>query len=450
MSERVVPHDLTAERAVLGAVLLDAGMADVAEGVGLRAGSFFRDAHKRIWEAIGEVRASGVDPDAVTLRSALERSGQLAAAGGMVYLAGLVDGVPRALNVEGYARIVVDKALLRTLIAQANQTIEDAYANTDAEEVLGLAESRVLSMSRETARGEFLLASDWMAEVWRAVDKAALEKRVISGVPCGLACIDNLTRGWQRSNLIVIGGRAGQGKSSLMMQFVNEASRHVFAGVVSLEMSREELGFRWAALEARVDAFRLMTGQLQGHEMTRVGEALARLSERRLAIDDAGGQTIAGLCARVRRLAHRYGIGIVFIDYLQLIQGAAENRTQEIAQISGRLVALAKELQIPVVVLSQLSREAAKGGPLSKPQLHNLRDSGAIEQDAHVVILIHRPNQQTESGRFQDGEAAELILAKQRNGPANRTLPVYWDGPSMRFADVASGGTGGQHEQDRV
>lgn len=438
MAERVSPHDLTAERAVLGAVLLDASMADVAEGVGLKASSFFRPAHKRIWEAIGEVRASGAAPDFVTLRSVLERTQDVENVGGAVYLAGLVDGVPRAVNVEGYARIVVDKAILRALIAQANQTIEDAYANGDAEQVLELAESRVLTMGRETARGEFVLASDWISDVWRAVNRAADEKRLISGIPCGLPCIDNLTRGWQKSNLIIIGGRAGQGKSSLMMQFVNEASKHTFAGVVSLEMSREELGFRWAALEARVDAFRLMTGQLQPHEMRRVGDALSRLAERRLAIDDAGGQTIAGLCAKVRRLAHRYGLGIVFIDYLQLIQGAAENRTQEIAQISGRLVALAKELQIPVVVLSQLSREAAKGGPLTKPQLHNLRDSGAIEQDAHVVLLIHRPNQQTESGRFQDGEQAELILAKQRNGPANRTLPVYWDGPTMQFADMSA------------
>lgn len=437
MAERVSPHDLTAERAILGAVLLDASMADVAEGVGLKASSFFRPAHKRIWEAMSEVRASGVAPDFVTLRSVLERTGDVENVGGAVYLAGLVDGVPKAVNVEGYARIVIDKAILRALIAQANQTIEDAYANGDAEEVLELAEARVLTMGRETARGEFLLASDWISEVWRAVTRAADEKRLISGIPCGLASVDALTRGWQKSNLIIIGGRAGQGKSSLMMQFVNEASKHTFAGVVSLEMSREELGFRWTALEARVDAFKLMTGQLQPHEMRRVGDALSRLAERRLAIDDAGGQTIAGLCAKVRRLAHRHGLGIVFIDYLQLIQGAAENRTQEIAQISGRLVALAKELEIPIVVLSQLSREAAKGGPLTKPQLHNLRDSGAIEQDAHVVLLIHRPNQQTESGRFQDGEEAELILAKQRNGPANRTLPVYWDGPTMQFRDMA-------------
>ncbi len=436
MAERVVPHDLTAERAVLGAVLLDASMADVAEGCGLKASSFFREAHKRIWEAIGEVRASGAAPDFVTLRSVLERTQDVENVGGVTYLAGLTDGVPKSVNVEGYARIVVDKAILRALIAQANQTIEDAYANRDAEEVLELAEARVLTMGRETAKGEFLLASDWMSEVWRSVNLAADDKRLISGIPCGLACIDNLTGGWQKWNLIIMGGRGGQGKSSLMMQFVNEASRHTFAGVVSLEMSREELGFRWVALEARVDAFRLMTGQLQPHEMRRVGDALSRLAERRLAIDDAGGQTIAGLCAKVRRLAHRHGLGIVFIDYLQLIQGAAENRTQEIAQISGRLVALAKELQIPVVVLSQLSREAAKGGPLTKPQLHNLRDSGAIEQDAHVVLLIHRPNQQTESGRFQDGEEAELILAKQRNGPANRTLPVYWNGPTMQFVDM--------------
>jgi len=437
MSARVIPHDLLAERAVLGAVLLDAEMADVAEGAGLRAVAFFRPAHRTIWEAIGTVRGSKGVPDAITLRSELERLGKLEDVGGMLYLSGLVDGVPRALNVEGYARIVREKAQLRDLIAQANQTIEDAYDNQDVEDVIGLAESRLMALGRDHARGEFVLASDWMIETARAIERASTEKRVVSGVPCGLASIDNLTRGWQPSDLIVIAGRPSDGKTSLMMQFANEASQHTFAAVVSLEMSRLSVGFRLVALEAKVDAFKLLTGGLQPHEMRRVGDATQRLSERRLAIDDVGGQSIAGLCAKIRRLAHRYGAGIIFVDYLQLIHGTgAENRTQEITQISGRLKALAKELNVPLVALSQLTRDSAKSGATSRPQLHNLRDGGSIEQDADVVILIHRPNKATESGRFEDGEIAELIVAKQRNGQANRVIEMAWHAPSMRFSDV--------------
>lgn len=436
MVDRVSPHDLTAERAVLGAVLLAPDVYDVAEGLGLKAGMFFRVEHGFVWEAFSRLRAAGQTVDTVTLRSVLEAAGHLEKVGGMLYLAGLVDGVPRAVNVESYARIVREKAQLRQLIAQASRTIEDAYANEDFEEVLDAAEARLMAVGRESARGDFILASDWMAEMFRAVDQAATDKRIVSGVPCGLASIDNLTRGWQPSDLVVIAGRPSDGKTSLMMQFANEASRHVFAGVCSLEMSRLSVGFRWVALEARVDAFRLMTGQLQYHEMRRVSEAMERLAERRLAIDDAGGQSIAGLCAKVRRLYARYGIGIVFVDYLQLIHGShAENRTQEITQISGRLKALAKELNIPIVALSQLTRDNARAGAATRPQLHNLRDGGSIEQDADVVILIHRPNKATESGRFQEGEIAELIVAKQRNGPANRVIEVAWDGPTMRFAD---------------
>jgi replicative DNA helicase len=437
MAERVQPHDLTAERAVLGSVLLQPDMFDVAEGVGLKARMFWRVEHGMIWSGFGRLRTAGQTIDTVTLRSDLDAAGKLEAIGGMLYLAGLVDGVPHAVNVESYARIVREKALLRDLIAQASRTIEDAYANEDVEEVLDAAESRFMAVGRETAKGDFVLASDWMSEMFNAVDKAATERRVISGVPCGLQSVDVLTRGWQPAELIVIAGRPSDGKTSLMMQFANEASRHVFAGVVSLEMSRLSVGFRWVALEARVDAFRLMTGHLHPHEMQRVSAAMERLSERRLAIDDVGGQSIAGLCAKVRRLANRYGLGIVFVDYLQLIHGSgAENRTQEITQISGRLKALAKELNVPIVALSQLTRDSAKAGAAARPQLHNLRDGGSIEQDADVVILIHRPNKATESGRFQDGEAAELIVAKQRNGPANRILPVHWDGPTMRFADT--------------
>lgn len=434
MSDRVAPHDLTAERAVLGAVLIEPEMFDVAEASGLRAVHFFRVAHRQLWEGFGRIRATGQSIDAVTVRADLETAGTLDGIGGLAYVVGLTDGVPRAVNVEGYARIVRQQAQRRDLIAQAARTIEDAFEGGDVDALVDRAESRLMAVGRDATRGEFVLASDWMTEMFAAVDRASTDRRAITGIPSGLASIDHLTRGWQPGELIVIAGRPGDGKTALMMQFALEASRHAFAAVCSLEMSRVSVGWRVVALEARVDAFGLMTGRLHETEMKRVGAALASLAERRLAIDDAAGQSVSALCAKLRRLSARYGLGIAFVDYLQLLRGTAENRTQEIQQISGQLLALAKELNIPVVVLSQLSRDNAKGG--SRPQLHHLRDGGSIEQDAHVVLLIHRPNKAEDSNRFTDGETVELILAKQRMGPANLTKQVGWHGPTMRFTDL--------------
>lgn len=438
MSDRVAPHDLTAERAVLGAVLLEPEMFDVAEAAGLRAVHFFRTAHRQVWESFARVRGAGQPIDPLLVRADLAHAGTLEDVGGLVFLASLTDGVPRAMNVEGYARLVRQHAQRRDLIAVASQTVADAYDGGELDELLDRAESRLMAVGRDATRGEFVLASDWMSEMFAAVERASADKRTVTGVPCGLASIDHLTRGWQPADLIVIAGRPSDGKTALMMQFALEASRHAFVAVCSLEMSRLSVGWRVVALEARVDAFSLMTGHLTGPEMRRVGDAMARLAERRLAIDDAAGQSVSGLCAKVRRLTARYGAGIVFVDYLQLMHANGENRTQEITQISGRLKALAKDLNVPVVVLSQLTRDNAKGGAASRPQLHHLRDGGSIEQDADVVLMIHRPNKATDHGRFTDGEEVELILAKQRNGPANVNSKVHWHGPTMRFTDITT------------
>jgi replicative DNA helicase len=438
MSDRVAPHDLTAERAVLGAVLLEPEMFDVAEAAGLRAVHFFRTAHRQVWESFARVRGAGQPIDPLLVRADLAHAGTLEDVGGLVFLASLTDGVPRAMNVEGYARLVRQHAQRRDLIAVASQTVADAYDGGELDELLDRAESRLMAVGRDATRGEFVLASDWMSEMFAAVERASADKRTVTGVPCGLASIDHLTRGWQPADMIVIAGRPSDGKTALMMQFALEASRHAFVAVCSLEMSRLSVGWRVVALEARVDAFSLMTGHLTGPEMRRVGDAMARLAERRLAIDDAAGQSVSGLCAKVRRLTARYGAGIVFVDYLQLMHASGENRTQEITQISGRLKALAKDLNVPVVVLSQLTRDNAKGGAASRPQLHHLRDGGSIEQDADVVLMIHRPNKATDHGRFTDGEEVELILAKQRNGPANVNSKVHWHGPTMRFTDITT------------
>lgn len=438
---RVLPHDLQAERAVLGAVQLEPSLFDVAEASGLRAAHFFRDAHVRIWQAYTRIRVANAPIDFITLRSDLDRHGDLEQVGGPAYLAGLVDGIPRAVNVEGYARIVRDKALLRDLIAQANRTIAQAYEEDDVATVIDGAEQRLQAIGRDHARGDFVPAAGWMNEVWGSIAKLAEDPRDVTGVPSGIQGLDRLTRGWQPANLIVIAGRPGDGKTALMLQCVDAATKHTHAAVVSLEMSKQELGFRWVSITAQIDSFRMQTGRLHPHEMRRVGDAIQDLAERNVSIDDKGGQSIAEVCAKIRRLHGQRPVGIVFIDYLQLLSASgAENKTLELEQISGRLLALAKDLQIPVVVLSQLTRDSVKQGPNTRPQLHNLRGSGAIEQDAHVVLFVHRPNKREDDDHFTDGEETELLLAKQRNGPTNKIIKTIWHASMTKFADRVEAG----------
>jgi len=295
------------------------------------------------------------------------------------------------------------------------------------------AEQAIMAIGSGASKGEFVLADQWMRETTGTIAKAAETRRVVTGVPSGLARLDQLTRGWQASDLIYLGARPSAGKTSMALQLALEASKHTMTGFVSMEMSRGVLGLRAVALDAGVDAFRLMTGHLSDYEMQRVGRSLNDVGLRRVAIDDASGVTATQLRAKVRRLASRHGLGIVFVDYMQLLYdgGTSENRNQELSKISAGLKSLARELDIPVFVLSQLSRP--KDG--HAPQTHSLRDSGSLEQDADVVMLLHRP-QQDASGAFLDGEAATLILAKQRNGPTG-SIPLRWVGEQMRFGEAA-------------
>lgn len=435
MAERVLPHSLEAERAVIGGLLVDDSLFDLAAGI-VSPAHFYRDAHQRVWRAIVAVRAANMAIDLVTVAEELQRRGELDEVGGPAYVASLVDNVPRASNVEYYARIVRDKAVLRRLIFSANRIVTDAYEAEQAPDVL-VDQAERLIMDVGTAAvtgGDFVLADDWMRETSAQVEKAALAKRIVTGIPSGIPKLDRWTRGWQDSDLIYLGARPSAGKTSLALQLALEASKHAMTGFVSLEMSRRVVGMRAVAMEARVDAFRLMTGHLGGAEMDQVSRAMVAIAERRLAIDDATGLTGTQLRAKVRRLASRYGLDIVFIDYMQLLQddSGAENRNLELSRISASLKGLARELDIPVFVLSQLARASAREN--RRPQASDLRDSGSLEQDADIVLLLHRPNQ-TDTARFEDDETAELIIAKQRNGPTG-LVPLKWLGEQMRFGGV--------------
>lgn len=432
--ERTLPHSIEAERSVLGAILIDNEAFPIAASV-IDARAFFRDAHRRIFERLTAMAEQYQPMDLVTLREALERSGEVEEVGGPVYLGSLIDGVPRATNVEYYARIVKEKATLRKLIFAANRILSDAYeADQDADRIVDEAEAQVMAVGRQSVMTDFVLADDWRREIELVIDQAISTRQIVTGVPTGFSVLDGYTRGWQPADLIYIGGRPSDGKTALMLQMADAATEHCMTGICSLEMKRASVGQRYISMLAQVDLYRLMTGHLADHEQQRIGHALHTLAEKRLAIDDASGLTAMQLRAKIRRLAARYGLGIVFIDYLQLIQAAqkSENRNVELAGISASLKGLAKDLNIPVVVLSQFSREVAKQN--RRPVLSDLRDSGSLEQDADVVLLIHRPEQKEDQGKYQDEEKAELILAKQRNGPRG-TVHLQWFGSQVRFME---------------
>jgi replicative DNA helicase len=434
---RVVPHSLDAEVSVLGAILVDNAAFSEAVAV-VDASMFFRDAHARIFDGMVALHDRQIPIELVTLKEELDRMGKLDAVGGPAYVASLVDGVPRSTNVAYYGGIVREKALLRRLISTAHTILGSAYeADRKADEILDEAERLVMKVGRESlSSGEFVLADAWMDETWQQVEHANAHKRIVTGVPSGLLKLDEWTRGWQGSDLIYLGARPSAGKTSLALQLALEASKHTMSGLISMEMSRKVVGMRAVALEAGVDAFRLMTGRLSDYEFARAKWAKEQIEARRFAIDDATGVTATQLKAKVRRFASRHGLGIVFIDYMQLLHesGDFESRNQELARISAGLKSLARELDMPVFVLSQLSRESAKAGGV--PQAHSLRDSGALEQDADVVLLLHRPNQHDEQKRMQDGDPAQLIIAKQRNGPTG-SIKLQWIGEQMKFGEEA-------------
>jgi replicative DNA helicase len=430
-----MPHSLDAERSVLGAVMIDNEALAVAASV-VTAEMFYRDAHRRIWRRMLALTDANEPIDFRTLSEALERSKELEEVGGPIYVGGLVDGVPRATNVDAYARIVKEKATLRELILASNQTISDAYAAvSDADEILDDAERRVMEIGRRTVKGDFVLAEDWAREMFAAVEYSTQHKSLITGVPAGLPRLDRFTRGWQPKDLVYIGARPSTGKTALMIQMALWSADHVMTGIVSVEMSRKDIGLRAIAMLAGVDLYQLQTGYLSQTQQARVGQAIEELARKQLAIDDAAGLTDAQLRAKVRRLASKHGLGIVFVDYFQLLRHGgerAENRNLEVAEMSRGLKALAKELGVPLIVLSQLNRDSDKGN--RRPRMSDLRDGGSLEQDADAVLLLHRSSQHEEGARYQDGEKAELIIAKQRNGPTG-TVDLQWFGPQARFRE---------------
>jgi replicative DNA helicase len=381
--------------------------------------------------------------DLVTLSEELGRSGELDEVGGPAYIAALTDGVPRSANVEYYARIVKEKATLRNLIFAANKILTNAYeADQESDLILDEAESSIFAVADDRLKAGFVPMRELVKESFPKIEQLFEQKRLITGVPTGFVDLDEMTRGLQPGDLIIVAARPSMGKTSLvlnMAQHVAIQPDHT-VGFFSLEMSKESLFLRLLTSEAQIDSHRLMSGAIGQKDYGRISHALETLSAMRLFIDDTANIGVMEMRAKARRLQSEHRLSLLVVDYIQLMSGRGrfENRTLELASISRSLKGLAKELRVPIVVLSQLSR-APESRSDHRPQLSDLRESGALEQDADVVVLIYREDAYNRDPNNPDAGTAELIVAKQRNGPTGIVRLAFLR-EQTRFANLAAGG----------
>lgn len=438
--ERTLPHDLEAERSVLGASLLHQEAYDAAVQV-LAPGDCFRDAHRRLFEAMGRLVERGSAIDLVTLRAELTRTGELAEVGGAVYIASLVDGVPRSSNVAHYAGIVREKAALREAIFAANRVLEAAYAHEDPAGAFDGVEAAIAKLHGSGRSGEDLRhVQEGLPEVLAQIEQAQAHQQPLAGLQTGLAELDEATLGLHPGQLTIVAARPSCGKTTLVMQIAAHAARTVTVAAYSLEQTREELLRRLLSAESRVDSQRLVSGAMTGAELPRVGHAAQLIRGRALWVDDTPDRSVPQIRASARRLRARHGLGLVVVDYLQLLAEADprknDMRTMALARMTRGLRAMAKELRVPVVVVSQLTR--ANEQQSRRPRLSDLRESGSIEQDADGVWFIHDPSDGEEDPMGEQTGVVRIIVAKQRNGPKLDTSAVYLR-HCYRFENLAHG-----------
>ena len=437
-ADRTLPHSLDAERSVLGAILIQNEAFNAAAEV-IDAGDFFREGHRRIFDKMIALSERGLPIDFVTLREELTRSGELEEAGGAAYLSALTDGVPHATNVEHYARIVKEKAVLRSLIRSSGRIMAEAYeAEDEAAAILDRAEQSIFAIAENQIRPGFVPMRELAHASFEAIEQAHARKQLITGVPTGFERIDEMTSGLQRGDLVIIASRPSMGKTSLALNIAQHVGvkAGLTVGFFSLEMSKEQLFLRMLSTEAGIDGHRLRTGYLRSDDWGTLSRALGVLADAKVYIDDTPSIGVLEMRAKARRLMSEHGLQLLVIDYIQLMQGRGrfENRVQELGAISRALKGLAKELNVPVVTLSQLSR-APENRPGRRPQLSDLRESGALEQDADVVLMIYREDQYDQNTENQG--VAEIIIAKQRNGPTG-TIKLAFLKEHTRFENLDS------------
>jgi replicative DNA helicase len=436
---RVPPQNIEAEQSVLGGILLNNQALNSVLEV-LKAGDFYSEAHRKIYAAIVELSERNEPSDLVTLSSILRDRKHLDQAGGTTYLASLVDNVPSSANIVHYSKIVKEKSILRSLIATATEILNKSYdASRDVEIVLDEAEHAIFDISEHKIKPAFYPFKEIIKDSVKTIEKLYERKELVTGVPTGYAKVDDMTSGLQKSDLIIIAGRPSMGKTAFALNIAQYAALEaaVPVAVFSLEMSKEQLAIRMLSAESRVDSQRIRRGFLGETDWPKLIAAASRLSEAPIFIDDTPAITVLEMKAKARRLKAEVNLGLIILDYLQLMRssGYKDSREQEISDISRSLKALAKELNVPVVALSQLNRKV-EDRQNKRPQMADLRDSGAIEQDADIIAFIYRDEVYDKSEENPERGMAEIIIGKQRNGPTGMVKLAFLE-KYTRFENLA-------------
>jgi len=433
--ERSQPQAVEAEASVLGSMLLDRDALGRAVEL-LDDSCFYLDSHRAIFASVASLYDRGMPADLVVVTEELKKRKQLDKTGGAAYLSMLLDRVATGANVEYHAKIVLEKAMLRKLIASSTGIVQRSYEGTeDIEKLLDDAEGMIFGIRQSRLKKGFVAIKHLIKGSFEAIEEISRQKKHITGVETGFADLDSRTSGFQKADFVVVASRPSMGKTSFALNVAQHAAieKGTPVGIFSLEMSEEQVVQRMLCAEARVDAQRLRTGFLSDADWPKLTAAAGRLHEAPVYIDDSAVLSIWELKSKARRLKNEVDLGLLMVDYLQLVSGpTSENRQQEISAISRSLKALAKELEIPVIAMSQLSRAVEARGGERRPVLSDLRESGAIEQDADVVIMIYRP----ELYNMEPKGVAEIIVAKQRNGPTG-TEKLTFKKEYTRFENMA-------------
>ena len=442
-SHKLPPQNIEAEESILGGILIENEAINRVTEI-LDPDDFYRDAHRKIFNALINLSERDEPADLITLTNELRKIDQLDSIGGASYLTSLIDSVPTAANIEYYAKIVKEKAILRKLIQTSTEIITQSYEDRgDVEVFLDEAERAIFEISEKRVRPSFYSIREIVKDSFTTIERLFQKKELVTGVPSGFKELDRMTAGFQPSDLIIIAGRPSMGKTAFCLNVAEYAAieNKIPVAIFSLEMSKEQLVIRMLCSQAHVEGTRLRTGYLNESDWPKLTIAAGNLSEAPIYIDDTAALSILELRAKARRLKSEHGLGMLIVDYLQLMKGRArvESRQQEISEISRSLKALSKELNIPVIAVSQLSRKTEERTG-NRPQLSDLRESGAIEQDADLIIFIYRDEVYNRSEDNPNRGKAEVIIGKQRNGPIGKIDLAFLD-KFTTFKDLYKGET---------